>query len=207
MRTLKNHDSAIEQKTTIEHQHPSISTRFLYAEIIPLLLTEAGLTQHAQNIKTITETAPLKRKNSPAGLNQSLDEAIRAITPKYHKARRAASQEEREAITQYTRFLQQGFRDERSINGENLYTDINSHFWDHVSSNQWSGTRVKTFKLLTFLIQRYMFIYGSDTVSSVNGVEHPLETELLPKWFKYCDCPIRIAQIDYLKEEPRHENS
>lgn len=183
----------------MKHQHPSISTRFLYAEILPMLLIEAGFKNHAQNIKTLTETAPLERTNSPQGLNKALDEAIRAVTPIYHKARMSAPVEERETVTEYIQFLKQGFRDERSVNGETIYTEINSHFWDHVSSNQWIGAREKTLKLLIFLLQRYIFTYGSETTSSSSCVEHPLEAEILPLWFDYCDCPITIARVDPLQ--------
>lgn len=104
----------------MNHQHPSISTRFLYAEILPMLLTEAGFKDHAQNIKTLTETAPLERTNSPQGLNKALDEAIRAVTPSYHKARMSAPVEERGTVTEYIQFLKQGFRDESSVNGETI---------------------------------------------------------------------------------------
>lgn len=185
----------------MNHQHPSISTRFLYAEILPMFLTEAGFQDHAHNIKTLTETAPLERTNSPKGLNKALDDAIRAVTPSYHKARMSAPAEERETVTAYTQFLKQGFRDERSVNGENIYTEINSHFWDHVSSNQWIGAREKTLKLLIFLLQRYIFTYGSETTSPNSCVEHPLEAEILPLWFEYCDCALTIAQTDPLRQE------
>lgn len=181
----------------VNHQHPSISTRFLYAEILPMLLTEAGLKDHAQNIKTLTENAPLERTNSPKGLNKALKETLPPLTETWVHDFKDATKEDRQFSIKYMSFLRQGFQDEESINDDNFYTQINSHFWDHAISQQWVGTLDITWKILSKLLQRYMLIHGRQTATE--DVEHPLETEILPLWFKYCDCPLTIVQVDPLQ--------